>query len=528
MLSWSDIENWDEAEVAALAARVTAAARSLHFGADALAEWMDRLPWDGAAAVAAREACRTLHENYVAGADELGRYGACIDRLADTMYPLMAAVRRCSETAAQANLAIGEHDGVVDTMPMYSAATDEVWSMERDRRRLMDDLAARVGWARTRATEIDDAAAAGLRQAADGEEPPDAVRTVPASATAATEAAFWETLTQAERTELLVRDPASIGNLDGIPADVRDAANRRVLAAERVRLSDVADQLREHLNGEVFGGLFDDADVGLEQTEKRLAALDEIARTLEQGHRQLLVLDNGNGEDTLAAIGTGNVATATHVAVFVPGLGSDVAGDMFRYDGEIDTLRATTSSLLPDGDSVACVTWMNYQAPHLGWSLLDPRRTVLSPMAAVSGARRLASFLDGLDASRAQDPHLTLLGHSYGSLTAALSLRDAWGTGVDELVAVGSPGLGFDDAASMSVPPGHVFVGEAPGDVVADLGVFGTDPGTMAGVKTVRTDADEQDGTNASRGHSDYLTEGTTAQREIAMVVAGLGGAVTE
>jgi len=239
------------------------------------------------------------------------------------------------------------------------------------------------------------------------------------------------------------------------------------------------------------------------------------------------VLDNSSSEDTLAAIAVGNVHTATHVAVFVPGLGSDVRDDLHRYDGDIAALQRTAADLLPDGDSVACVTWMNYQAPHLGWSLLDPSRTIISPLAASRGAPRLTAFLDGLDAARGPDPHLTLLGHSYGSLVASLSLRGADTAGVDEFVAAGSPGLGFDDSAGLSVPPGHLFVAEARGDLVADLGAFGADPGGLGGIETLSTEADAAQGTSENVGHSDYLTPGTTAQRETALVVAGQSQEVT-
>lgn len=100
-------------------------------------------------------------------------------------------------------------------------------------------------------------------------------------------------------------------------------------------------------------------------TKKRLEALDAISTVLDQGNRQLLVLDNSRAEDTLAAIAVGNVHTATHVAVFVPGLDSDVSGDMQRYDGDMESLEQTVRELVSPGESVSCVTWMDYQAPQL-------------------------------------------------------------------------------------------------------------------------------------------------------------------
>ena len=544
VLSWNDIAQWSPSEVGRLAQRVTEAARAFDAGADVLTAAAADLDWQGAAADAARHAISVLHRGQLDRARELGAIGRCIARLADSMYPLLSVVRDCNDTAARHDLTIHPNGAVAAQFPVYAVAVAEGWETERDRLRLRRELGARVSESMRRALEIDDATTAALNRIDGGGEggsdsdddtgvaaehtsvrPARAV--VPSGGTAAANSAFWKSLTPAERTSLMVLDPGSIGNLDGIPAQVRDAANRRMLTLERTRLEAVAQDLGRQLERNRFGGLFDNADAGLSQTRKRLAALDSIASTLDQGGRQLLVLDNSSSEDTLAAIAVGNVHTATHVAVFVPGLGSDVRDDLHRYDGDVAALQRTAEDLLPDGDSVACVTWMNYQAPHMGWSLLDPSRTVISPLAASRGAPRLTAFLDGLDAARGPDPHLTLLGHSYGSLVASLSLRGADTAGVDEFVAAGSPGLGFDDSAGLSVPPGHLFVAEARGDLVADLGAFGADPGGLGGIETISTEANAAQGTSENVGHSDYLTPGTTAQRETALVVTGQSQEVT-
>lgn len=220
----------------------------------------------------------------------------------------------------------------------------------------------------------------------------------------------------------------------------------------------------------------------------------------------------------MAAIAVGDVDTATHVAVFVPGLGSTVHGHLLRYDGDMENVENAVQQLVSQDppESAAAVTWLDYQAPQLGWSLLDPDRTVVSGAAAQAGADRLAPFLDGLDAARASDPHLSVLAHSYGSLTAASALRGD--TGVDEFVALGSPGFGTHSAADLRLPVGHVFAAEAEGDIVADLGVFGRDPGALDGVTLLSTE--RSDGAGGSIGHSDYLTEGSTSGHNAALVVA--------
>lgn len=521
MVMWNEVRSWNAAALAELATRLTASAGAFDVEADRLLACIAQLEWRGAAGDAALSKMRELHGDALRHTDELSRVGRCIRDVATSLYPLSSVVRDCDRSAEEQSMVIDDHGRVRDTVAVYATSSEDAWDTGRERLRTRRDIEERVMAALRRAEEIEVAAVAELSGTADERGAP----APPERGTAPANAAFWDSLTPSQRTSLLVEDPGSIGNLDGIPAQDRDAANRRMLVLEKTRLEGVAIELQSRLDGNVFGGLFDDADAGLDQTRKRLEALDEIARTLDQGNRQLLVLDNSSAEDTLAAIAVGNVHTATHVAVFVPGLDSDVRGDMHRYDEDMVGLRNTVEQMIPAGETAACVTWMDYQAPHMGWSLLDPRRTVISTMAASTGAPRLAGFLDGLDASRSHDPHLSLIGHSYGSLTAALAVRGADKTGVDEMVALGSPGLGFDRIDPLSVPPGHLFVGEARSDPVADVGIFGADPSELDGVRPLATRSDT--GLQPSTGHSDYLRDGTAAQHNVALVIAGRDGEVT-
>ncbi len=527
MLAWNDIQSWNASRLAALADRLAGSAGELQQQAQALRDAVDQLEWNGEAADAARTALGALHEDYQDRTEELCRVGRCVAGMADSMYPLSALVRECDDAAKTNTMEVDAAGHVADALIAYTAASGDVWDLARERTRLRREIEERVRAALIRATEIDDDAAAAIARSDRSEIPADQYRpdAVSELGTAPAAAAYWATLTPSQRTTLILEQPGTIGNLDGIPADVRDAANRRMLMLEGTRLRGVAADLRAQLDDNMFGGMFDNADAGLAETTERLAALDAIAETLGRGNRQLLVLDNKGADETLAAIAVGNVNTATHVAVFVPGLDSDVAGDIGRYDGDMEDLEAAVQQALPSGESAACVTWMNYRAPTLGWSLLDPRSTVLSPMAAALGAPRLTGFLDGLDASRSQDPHLSLLGHSYGSITAALATKGIDTAGVDELVALGSPGLGVDRIDAISVPPQHVFVGEAAGDVIADLGVFGGDPSEKPGVVSLGTDSPVD--LPPSRGHSEYLTDGTATQRNVALVVAGRSAEIT-
>ena len=73
------------------------------------------------------------------------------------------------------------------------------------------------------------------------------------------------------------------------------------------------------------------------------------------------------------------------------------------------------------------------------------------------------------------NPHMTAIGHSYGSRTVGAATQQEGGIpGVDDIVFVGSPGVGVDSADDLGVGREHVFVGAAANDVVTKLPVEGT------------------------------------------------------
>jgi Alpha/beta hydrolase len=328
-------------------------------------------------------------------------------------------------------------------------------------------------------------------------------------------AGWWASLSPAERQELLDQHPEWLGNLDGLPAAVRDRANRARIDGERTRLQAKAQRLRDDLDDNWFGGLFTNADAALERVEHKLAGLDRIEQTLAEGNRQLLVLDT-SGEQLKTAVAAGDVDTADHVAVFTPGFSSTVDGSLEGYDSALEQLRdvAEREQLrYGTGGTVATITWLGYEAPQPGWDLLDPDRSVASQAPAERGAAALAPFLQGIDASRATDPHLTALGHSYGSTTTGLALRQD--TGVGDAVFFGSPGIGTSHIGDIQVPAGHSYYVEARNDPVADLGRFGIDPSHLeglGGLSAHETTLPDGRALTESTGHSQYLRERSTSQ----------------
>lgn len=246
----------------------------------------------------------------------------------------------------------------------------------------------------------------------------------------------------------------------------------------------------------------------------------------------MLLLDL-SGERAEAAVAVGDVDTADHVAAFTPGLASTVDGSLKDYDRDMEQLQQQAqyeSDRYGDGGSVAAVTWIGYQAPQPalgGWNPFgNPlfSDSVVHDDLARAGGSDLAEFYRGIDASRTTDPHLTALGHSYGSTTTGFALQEQ--TGVDDAVFFGSPGLGTSHVEDIQVPEGHTYRIEAGNDVVADAGQFGIDPSHVDGVTGLS--AREEilpDGRRLaeSTGHSAYLAQDSTSQYNMSVVVAGLG-----
>jgi len=288
------------------------------------------------------------------------------------------------------------------------------------------------------AAEVRDAAGAYLKDA------------IPRDASPAERRDWWAGLTQEQREEYLAVYPDQIGNLDGIPALVRDAANR-----DNLRL----------LIGELEGR--DD-----EKSITQLAGLREIDRQLgaavKPGEPPMFLLgvsDEGNGR---AIVSYGNPDTAKNVSTYVPGLNTSLDEDFAKNDLKraLDTAKGSRYH----DPSSAAVAWLGYDAPQAvdGFSSLS----VAGDGRAVEGGKRLSEFTAGLSATNEnEDPHLTAIGHSYGSRTVGAAATQQGGgiPGIDDIVLVGSPGVGVDHAEDLGVGKEHVFVGAAENDVVTVL-----------------------------------------------------------
>jgi hypothetical protein len=533
--------------------------RELDSAFDDLGRWRDRLldlgdrlagaggppSWTGAAASAAAASLDALAERARRIVAAVSAVRRATGETSDAMMSIQRALGEAEELARAYGFVISDAGTVGEVRPpaVVDPAPEEV---QRERSRALAEVVDRLEQLLRRADDVDADFAAVLGRAARGQIDDGVGASLldasvtgegsgglsplgpPGHGTPAANAGWWASLSDAERRALLDRDPGALGNLDGLPAVVRDAANRVRLGEARATLAAERARLQADLDDNWFGGTFTDADAALDQVDAKLAALDRIEATLAHGDRQLLLLDL-SGARAEAAVAVGDADAADHVAVFTPGLGSTVDRSLEDCDDRMERLQRQAEYELNrygDRGSVATVTWIGYQAPQpgfAGFNPFDPDSVVRNDSARVGG-RELAEFCRGLDASRAVDPHLTALGHSYGSTITGFALQEQ--TGVDDAVFFGSPGLGTSHIEDIQVPPGHTYRIEARNDLVADFGAFGIDPSHVDGLTGLSAQPlTTSDGRRLaeSTGHSDYLTSNSTSQYNISLVLAGLG-----
>jgi hypothetical protein len=354
---------------------------------------------------------------------------------------------------------------------------------------------------------------------------------VPAGASnadrAAVVAAWFAGLTVLQQVWYTQQAPSVIGNLDGIPFGARDQANRVRLAQAKTDLMAQAQMVPAGLDPILLSP--DEARRYQQQRDElaeRIRAVQAIEKVLLRPDRHLVSFDlPGDGGHPRAAVAVGDLDTAANIAVFTPGLSTTVANSLGSYDNRMEALQRLVTNKAGTVDQVgaAAVTWIGYDAP--AWDeLADPDRSVALDRQAHTGGRALNQFYAGITANRMDDPHVTALGHSYGSLTTSIALQEA-PAGVDDVILFGSPGLDTNSIKDLHVPAGHAFVMEARNDPVADFATFGPDPNQMDGLTDLSTAATRTaDGVNRSEsvGHSAYLTENSTSQYNLAVVVAGL------
>lgn len=295
--------------------------------------------------------------------------------------------------------------------------------------------------------------------------------------------AWWKGLSSDQRATLLATDPAKIGALDGVPADVRDTANRGVLSnlqtQTRQQITDLKNTPVSPFEDEPIAEAMQQDEIDKLQT--KLDGMNELQKVLADGgtgstQKYLLGIDtNGVGH---AIVASGNPDTSDNVVTVVPGVSTDLsAHHVEEYTTAADSIVASAHNADPN-QSTSAVAWMNYNAPAT-----VPGALFSGP--AHAGAPVLDNFQQGLYATHDPgDPmHTTVIGHSYGTTVVGEATQAPGGLRADDVVLAASPGINVDNAAAMHVPDGtaHVWATRDDNDpIVWAEGFHDTDPVTPA------------------------------------------------
>ncbi|HEY0532168.1 MAG TPA: alpha/beta hydrolase [Actinoplanes sp.] len=374
--------------------------------------------WTGTAARAATDRLARLRRGLIVFRLLCWQADQAISEFAAALDRARALLSRASVAAARGGLTIAD-DGSVRGGPS-EAVTPDLTAALSVADRADTTAAARLGFEPARAP---------------GNARPSC------AATAAEVRRWWSGLTPGEQSWLLATEPGWLAPLDGIPAADRDAANRLLLDDRRAEVSLAA-------HGPEASRLRD-LRHGLDTLADRLASDD--------GPRAYLLRLDTTGEGRVV-VALGDPDHADNVVTQVPGMTSDLAS----FNGELtraSRVAARATEVRPAA-STSAVLWLDYDAP-------DFVDEAASARPAATAAPALNRFQDGLRTTHQSGAdHQSVVGHSYGSLVVGKAAASDPGPAVDDVVFVGSPGVGVDSAAQLHVPPGHVWSSTSRSDVI--------------------------------------------------------------
>jgi hypothetical protein len=305
-------------------------------------------------------------------------------------------------------------------------------------------------------------------------------------------------MTPAQRERLIAEFPRQVGNTDGVPWDMRVAANRTNVAQAIVDgLDDPAAQKRTAL----YRGL--------------LGEIDDPAATGHRVDRQILGFDPARS--SLIEL-NGRLSTAKSVAVLVPGLNTTIEASA----ANTTTARRFVSATRGD---VATITYLGGPFPR--GSPVTGLVDAADPRYALDMAPRLVAFSEDVD--RTVDVPVTYIGHSYGG--SIVGTAEALGLSADRVlyVAAAGAGVGVDDPSDWHDRNPDVlrFSMTAPGDFIEAVqgipgGPHGADTDPMPGVIRLATGHYDDGRLMAGpQAHSDVLNWPSDAWRNILAVITG-------
>lgn len=278
---------------------------------------------------------------------------------------------------------------------------------------------------------------------------------------------WWTNLTQQERDAIAAAHPGMIGNLDGIPCKDRDRLNRDFIALRKKQLQDAL-AARQGVPSYAHDENFQKETRRLKNELDKIDQIDKLPKVSADGLAPMLLLGiNPDGPQGRAIVSVGDPDLAKNVVTLVPGAQqtlADIGVDVHRAD-----LMRQSADKASGQPSTAAIAWLGYDTPP---AISDGT----SASYADAAAKPLANFATGLGVTHLGPPaHTTMVGHSYGSLVLGKAMINA-GMRPNDIIFVGSLGVGVDHAKDLGIPPGNVWAGASPFDPLTGLPVHGNLP----------------------------------------------------
>jgi pimeloyl-ACP methyl ester carboxylesterase len=171
-------------------------------------------------------------------------------------------------------------------------------------------------------------------------------------------------------------------------------------------------------------------------------------------------------------------------------------------------------NLYEAAEVAAVILWKGYDNP--ADLLAAAAGSIECNSVLVTAASDLTAFVGSL--SLREDQTLTVVAHSFGSIVTGAALADC-GLQCTDVVVAGSPGMTVDELRQLHVDETHFFSEQAPGDPIAELGIFGASPASPTfGGRRMSTNAPDRP---VVRAHSEYFEAGSEALENIVDVVLG-------
>lgn len=464
VVSYQDLRSFHRNTLDELADAWREQAKNLTDRAESVGEQVTALAsWEGTAASEAREGLKQIKTQLSDAADEIAEVppalSAAADEISDAKRQLEAAVTK-GEGVVQVS-----DSGEVSAVPAGSREmnADEI----KEREEKLSEVREGIEAALRKATTADEDASAtlnGIRPAEIGIDAGAGVGRLPKipSGDPAQIAKWWQKLSPMERESLLFTDSAKIGNLDGIPIEVRDRANRFALDEHRAIMETKIDEYaRTGDENSPYGKKMQDKLDGINKISDYLGKHDgkpDAQRVYLIGFDAQHMSKNGE-----AIVSIGNPDTADNVSTHVPGTTSRLAASGSRI-GEMNAMYGAMNDADPNAENAA-ITWIGYDAPQ------DIATEATSEKYIPDAAEDLTRFQDGLrETHQGGDAHHTVMGHSYGSTVIGHALHpdqpDQPSLQADKVVLVGSPGTGTEHVSELEIDQDKVWSTTAENDFI--------------------------------------------------------------